>query len=57
MLLLEQDIIRKRWVDKNLIEFKAGKNKEYKVEEIWNSTVYAKKSVADHLLSFYYLIF
>lgn len=35
MLLLEQNIIRKRWVDKKIkeIEFNAGyNNKEYKVK-------------------------
>lgn len=38
-------------------EFKAGnKNKEYKLEEIWDSIVYAKKSVTYYLLGFYYLI-
>ena len=57
MLLLEQDTIRKERVDKNVPEFEAGSDEEeYEVEGIWDSAVYAKKSAADHLASFYYLI-
>lgn len=32
-----------------------GKNKKYKVEEIWDSAVYTKKSKS-YLSGFYYLI-
>ena len=37
-------------------EFNAGNNKEYKLEAIKNSTVYAKK-VERHLPDLYYLVF
>ena len=48
MLLLEQNIIKKKRVDKTLSEpekdlkFKAGGNKEYKVKAIINSMVYGQ---------------
>ena len=35
-------------------EFEAGNNKEYKIEGIWNSAVYARKS-ARQLTGLYYL--
>ena len=54
--LLEQDTNRKAQVDKNLTEFEASNNKKYKVERIWDSTFYAKKSAACHLPGLYYLI-
>ena len=39
------------------LELEAGSNnKEYKVEGIRDSAVYARKSEADHLLSLYYLV-
>ena len=61
MSLLEQDTIKKRQVDKKIVEkleFKAGgNNKKYKVEGIHNSVVYIRKLEAGHLLSFYYLVF
>lgn len=48
MSLLEQNTTRKGRVDKNTtkVEYKAGKNKnkEYKVEGIWDSAVYARES-------------
>ena len=60
MSLLEQDIIRKKWVDEKIVkqlEFEnGGDNKEYKIEGICNSTVYAKESKAGYLLSHYYLV-
>ena len=40
-------------VDKNMTEFKADNNKEYKIEEIWVNTLYAKELVAGHLPRFY----
>ena len=57
MSLLEQDTTTKGRVDKNVteLEFNAGNNKEYKMEAIWNSTVYTKESKG-HVLEFYYLI-
>ena len=56
MLLLEQNITRKGRVDENVTEFKASNDKQYKVEGIWDSAVYAKESAASHLLELYYLI-
>ena len=55
--LLEQDTIRKEWVDEKITEldFEAGDSKEYKVEAIWDSAVYAKES-KDHLPRLYYLV-
>lgn len=41
---------------KNIIKFKANNNKEYKLEAIYNSTVYIKKSVLGYLPGFYYLV-
>ena len=55
MSLLEQDTTRKKWVDKNVIKFEACNSKEYKIEVIWDSTVYANKTKG-HLLSLYYFI-
>ena len=54
--LLEQDTTKKRWLDDNMTEFETGNNEEYKVEAIWDSTVYAKESAADYLPGLYYLI-
>ena len=57
MSLLEQETTRKGRVNKNVTEFKAGSNeKEYEVEKIGDSTVYAKESAAGHLPGPYYLI-
>ena len=57
VLLLEQDITKKEQVDKKVTEldFEAGNSEEYKVEAIWDSTVYAKES-KDHLPKLYYLV-
>ena len=38
-----------------MTEYEAGKNKEYKVEAIWNSSVYVNKAEG-HLLGLYYLV-
>ena len=46
MSLLEQNIIKKERVDENVTEweFHNSNNKEYKVEAIWDSVVYTRKS-------------
>ncbi len=60
MSLLEQNITKKGRVVKNVrqIDFDAGnnQNREYEVETIWNSMVYARES-ASHLPKLYYLVF
>ena len=57
MLLLEQKTIRKERVDKNMMKLDAGnKSEEYKVEAIYNNTIYAKESASD-LIGLYYLVF
>ena len=38
------------------LEFKAGKDKEYEVNGIWDSAVYAKESTTGQLLGLYYLV-
>ena len=59
MPLLEQDIIRKSRINELFLEsepeFDAGDNKEYKIEAIKDSAVYAKEA-EEHLLSLYYLV-
>ena len=55
MSLLEQDSTRNKQIDKNMTEFETGNSKEYKVETIWNSAVYANKAKS-HLPGIYYLI-
>ena len=57
MLLLEQDIIKKKRVDNKVtkLDFKASNSKEYKVEAIRDSAVYTKE-LRDYLSGFYYLI-
>ena len=58
VLLLEQDIIRKKRVDdENVEELDVGDKKEYEMEAIWDSAVYIKESELGHLLGFYYLVF
>ena len=58
--LLEQDITRKRRINELFPEpapeFNAGNDKEYEVEAIKDSAVYAKKAEG-HLPGLYYLIF
>ena len=55
--LLEQNIVEKRQVDKNItkLEFKTCNSKEYKMEAIWDSTVYTNKAKG-HLPGLYYLL-
>ena len=57
MLLLEQDTTRKGWVDENVTELNVGDdNKKYKVEAIWDSAFYTRKSESGQLPGFYYLV-
>ena len=60
MLLLEQNTTRKGRINKLFpeleLEFDAGNNKEYKIEAIKDSAVYAKEA-EEHLPGPYYLIF
>ena len=53
--LLEQNITWKGQVNKKVTELKTGDSGEYKVEAIWDSTIYANKEES-HLLDLYYLI-
>ena len=53
--LLEQDIIKKRQVNDMQLEFETGDNKEYKVDGIQDSAVYAKESITSQLPELYYL--
>ena len=55
MSLLKQNTIRKDWVKENVTELNIGDSKEYKVEAIWDSTVYTTKSES-HLPRLYYLV-
>ena len=43
VLLLKQDTTRKKRVDKQMTKLKASDSKEYKIEAIWDSNVYASK--------------
>ena len=54
-MLLEQDTTKKGQVNDMQLEFKAGDNKEYEVNGIWDSAVHAKES-AKQLLGLYYLV-
>ena len=57
MLLLEQKIIKKARINKNILKLDTNKNSsKYEVEAICNSIVYIKK-LPTYLLAFYYLIF
>ncbi len=63
MLLLEQDITRKRRVDnkalpdsENDVELKAEGNKEYKVETIIDSVVYGQQANSNQIPGLYYLV-
>ena len=54
--LLEQNITRKEW-DDNTAELNAGDNsREYEVEAIWDSALYARELKSGYLLSLYYLV-
>ena len=56
MLLLEQDITKKEWIDNKVteLEFEAGNSKEYKVKVIRDNAIHANKA-EDHLPVSYYL--
>ena len=58
--LLEDNTTRKEWMNKLFSklesEFDIGNNKEYKVEAMIDSAVYAKKAKG-HLLDLYYFVF
>ena len=58
MILLEQDITKKEWVDKQVkeLELEAGNSKEYKIKAIRDSTIYASKSELGPLPGLYYLV-
>ena len=60
MSLLEQDTTKMERVDKKTeeqLEFEADSdNKEYEVEDICDSAVYARESEAGHLPGLYYLV-
>ena len=53
--LLEQDTTIKERVNDMQLEFEAGDDKEYEVNDIWDSTVYARES-AKQLPELYYLV-
>lgn len=53
---MEQDITKKEYVDISQIKLDKRVNKEYKVEVICDSAVYAKKSEIEYLPGLYYLI-
>ena len=56
--VLEQDTTRKEQVSKEVPKLDAGNknSKEYKVEAIWDSAVYANKLESGHLPGLYYLL-
>ena len=58
--LLEQDTTRKGRVDEKVrqMKFDAGDNesREYEVEAIWDSTLYARESESGYLPGLYYLV-
>ena len=56
--LLEQDTTRKKRVNKRLkeLELEAKNSKEYEVETIWDSAVYASKLESSQLPALYYLV-
>ena len=60
MSLLEQDTTRKGRVEEKIaeqLEFETGSdNKEYEVEGICNSVVYARELEAGHLPGLYYRV-
>ena len=56
---LEQNTTKKEWVDddeNNAAELDAGNSREYEVEAIRDSTVYARESKSGHLSGLYYLV-
>ena len=57
ILLLEQNTTKKERIDKTVLElkFETGDNKEYKMEIIWENTVYANKTKG-HIPGLYYFL-
>ena len=55
--LLEQDTIRNKRI-KKISELNADNNdsNKYKIEAIWNSTIYANELESGHLPGLYYLV-
>lgn len=56
MLLLEENTMRKRWINEIIMEFEFSNSKEYKYRKIQDSVIYAKELKAKNLLKLYYLI-
>ena len=58
MSLLEQNTTKKGRVNKKVLELDVGNedSKEYKVEAIWDSAVYANESESGYLPGLYYLV-
>ena len=56
VLLLEQDITKKRQMNDMQLKFEADNEKEYKIDGIWDSVVYAKESTTGQLPKLYYLV-
>ena len=54
--LLEQDSTKKGRVNDMQLEFEAGDNKEYEVDGIRESAVYARESATEQLPRLYYLV-
>ena len=55
--MLEQNITKKGRVKKILkLDTSNNNSKKYKLEAIWDSAVYIKKSESGYLLGFYYLL-
>ena len=55
VLLLKQNITKKRRVNDMQLEVEAGDNKKYEVDGIWDSAVYTRES-ARQLPMLYYLV-
>ena len=56
ILLLKKDTTKERQVNNMQLEFKAGNDKKYEVNSIWDSTVYAKESRTGQLSGLSYLV-
>ena len=57
MSLLEQNTTRKGWVDEDATELDASDDsREYEVEAIQDSAIYAQESESVHLPGLYYLV-
>ena len=59
MSLLEKNTTKKGQIDENMIELDIDNNdnREYKVEAMWDSTIYTWESESGYLLRLYYLVF